>query len=62
MLYDGTILNHPKISGYRCKNIKVSSDSILYIEADGESLGHTPAEFSIVPSCLNIIYGTKAIQ
>ena len=50
MLYDGTILNHPKISGYRCKNIKVSSDSILYIEADGESLGHTPAEFSIVPS------------
>ncbi len=62
ILYDGTILNHPKINGYRCKNIKVSSDSILYIEADGESLGHTPAEFSILPSCLNIIYGTKAIQ
>ncbi len=24
MLYDGTILSHPKIDGYKCKNIKVS--------------------------------------
>jgi YegS/Rv2252/BmrU family lipid kinase len=62
ILYDGTILNHPKVEGYRCKNIKVNSDSIMYIEADGESLGHTPAEFSIVPSGINIVYGTKTIQ
>ena len=27
ILYDGTILQHPKIDGYKCKNIKVSSDS-----------------------------------
>ena len=62
ILYDGTILSHPKIDGYKCRNIKVSSDSILYTEADGESLGHTPAEFSIVPSAINIVYGTKTIQ
>ena len=59
ILYDGTILNHPKIEGYKCKNIKVNSGSIMYIEADGESLGHTPAEFSIIPSGINIVYGTK---
>jgi YegS/Rv2252/BmrU family lipid kinase len=62
ILYDGTILSHPKIEGYKCKNIKVNSDSIMYIEADGESLGHTPAEFSIIPSGINIVYNTKIIQ
>jgi YegS/Rv2252/BmrU family lipid kinase len=62
ILYDGTILSHPKINGYKCKNIKVSSDSIIYTEADGESLGHTPAEFSIIPASINIVYGTKIIQ
>jgi YegS/Rv2252/BmrU family lipid kinase len=62
ILYDGTILRHPKIDGYKCKNIKVSSDSVMYAEADGESLGQTPAEFSIIPDGINIVYGTKIIR
>lgn len=62
ILYNGTILSHPKIDGYRCRNIKVSSDSVIYTEADGESLGHTPAEFSIIPASINIVYGTRIIQ
>jgi diacylglycerol kinase family enzyme len=62
ILYDGTILSHPKINGYKCRNLKVSSDSILYAEADGESLGHTPVEFKIIPSSINVIYGTRLIQ
>ena len=62
ILYDGTILQHPKIDGYKCKNIKVSSDSVMYAEADGESLGQTPAEFSIIPEGINIVYGTKIIR
>lgn len=61
ILYDGTILRHPKIDGYKCKNIKVNSDSVMYAEADGESLGHTPAEFSIIPEGINIVYGTRII-
>ena len=62
ILYDGTILNHPKIDNYRCKNIKVTSKSVIYVEADGESLGHTPAEFSLIPSGINIIYKTSVIE
>ncbi len=62
LLYDGTILSHPKVDGYRCKNVKVTSESLIFIEADGESLGHTPAEFSIIPSGINIVYGRKIIQ
>jgi diacylglycerol kinase (ATP) len=62
ILYDGTILSHPKIDGYRCKKLGVTSDSIIYTEADGESLGHTPVEFSIIPGSISIIYGTRIIQ
>jgi YegS/Rv2252/BmrU family lipid kinase len=62
ILYDGTILQHPKIDGYKCKNIEVSSDSVMYAEADGESLGQTPAEFSIIPDGINIVFGTKIIR
>ncbi|MDQ1297164.1 MAG: DAGKc protein [Bacteroidota bacterium] len=62
ILYDGTILSHPKVDGYRATNLSVTSESLLYAEADGESLGHTPVEFSIIPAAINVIYGTKIIQ
>ena len=61
MLYDGTILSHPKITGYRCRNVKVTSETDIWVEADGESLGHTPAEFGILPSAVKIIYGNRII-
>ncbi len=62
ILYDGTILSHPLIDGYKCRNLSVTSGSVIYTEADGESLGHTPAEFSILPSAINIVFGTNIIQ
>jgi YegS/Rv2252/BmrU family lipid kinase len=62
LLYDGTILSHPKIDGYRSNNVRVETESVLYAEADGESIGHTPAEFSIIPRGINVVYGTKIIQ
>lgn len=61
-LYNGTILDHPKIDGYTCRNAIISSDIILFADADGEYLGHTPVEFNIIPSGITIIYGTNIIQ
>lgn len=61
ILYDGTILSHPKVDGYRASNIRIRSESLLYAEADGESLGHTPVEFSIIPSAIKIVYGSRLI-
>jgi diacylglycerol kinase family enzyme len=61
ILYNGHILQHPKIDGYKCKNIKVTSEAVMFAEADGESLGHTPAEFDIIPAGINIVYGTRLI-
>jgi YegS/Rv2252/BmrU family lipid kinase len=62
ILYDGTILSHPKVDGYRAKNLRVESESLLYAEADGETLGHTPVEFSIIPAAVNVVYATRIIQ
>jgi YegS/Rv2252/BmrU family lipid kinase len=62
ILYDGTILSHPKIDGYRSTNLRVTCETALYAEADGESLGHTPAEFGIIPGGVNVVYGTKITQ
>ena len=62
ILYDGTILSHPKIDGYRCTNLKITSETALYAEADGETLGHTPVEFGIIPGGVNVVYGTKITQ
>jgi diacylglycerol kinase family enzyme len=62
ILYDGTILSHPKVDGYRSNNLRVETEAVLYAEADGESLGHTPVEFGIIPGGINVIYGTKIIQ
>ncbi len=57
MLYDGTILEHPKIEGHKGKSILIDSDPLIHVEADGESLGHSPFEFGILPQSINIIYG-----
>jgi YegS/Rv2252/BmrU family lipid kinase len=62
ILYDGTILSHPKVDGYRTKKLQVRSGKPLFAEADGESLGHTPVEFTIIPAAINIIYATKITQ
>ncbi len=56
MLYDGSILDHPKIEGYTGKDILIDSDPLIHVEADGESLGHSPIEFRIMPKSINIVY------
>jgi YegS/Rv2252/BmrU family lipid kinase len=61
-LYDGTILTHPKIDGYKGKNIKIDSDPLIHVEADGETLGHSPVEFQIIPQSIKVVYGKLIIQ
>lgn len=62
LLYNGAIYSHKGIKGYRCREISVTSDSVIYAEADGESLGHTPATFTVKPSALSVIYGSEIIR
>jgi diacylglycerol kinase family enzyme len=55
-LYDGTILKHRKIEGYKAKNIEIESNRLIYVEADGETLGNSPNSFRIIPKSVGIVY------
>ena len=59
-LYDGTILDHPKTEAFTGRNIKIDSDPLIHVEADGESLGHSPIEFDIIPKSIKVICGKCA--
>ncbi|MEQ1745780.1 MAG: diacylglycerol kinase family protein [Saprospiraceae bacterium] len=54
--YDGSLLSHPKITGFQTKNLRVEhiGDVPTLLEADGEFLGTSPAEFSILEKTLRI--------
>ncbi len=62
MLYNGTILEHPCIEGYTGKDILIDSDPLIHLETDGESLGHSPIEFRILPKSINIVYGIFPVK
>ena len=54
-LYDGTILDHPKIEFFTGKDIEIFSEPLIHLEADGESLGYSPIELKIIPGGLNVV-------
>ena len=61
-LYDGSVYEHPKIKWYRGKDIKIDSDPLIHVEADGESLGHSPIEFRVIPRSVNVIVNSSAAE
>lgn len=56
-LFDGTLVDLPIVNTYRGKTIRMRSTGKIYLEADGESLGHTPFVYEIIPRCLKVIVG-----
>jgi diacylglycerol kinase family enzyme len=56
-LYDGTHVDLPIVNTYRGKTIRIRSTGRIYLEADGESLGHSPFVYEILPRSLKVIVG-----
>lgn len=56
-LYDGTLVKLPFISTYRGKSIRIRSVGKIYLEADGESLGHSPFVYEIFQQRLKVVVG-----
>lgn len=56
-LFDGSFVDHPKVDTYKGRSFRVHSEPEIQLEVDGESLGHSPFEFQIIPQCLNVIVG-----
>ena len=54
-LYNGKITTHRKVEAYTGKVINVDSPHLLQLETDGETLGHSPMEFQIIPRSVKII-------
>lgn len=55
--YNGTILSHPKIEGMQAKHLLIEHVGVTptLLEADGEFLGETPVEVSILEKVLRIV-------
>jgi diacylglycerol kinase (ATP) len=58
-LYNGNIVRHPKVETYTGRSISIYSDTKILLETDGESLGHTPMEFQIIPRSVQVISGSS---
>ncbi len=56
-LFDGSLVNLPMVETFRGENIRIRSTGKVFLETDGESLGHTPFTFEIVPRCIRIVTG-----
>ncbi len=54
-LYNGKIVNHPKVSSITGKTVKVTSQERVLLEADGEFLGSSETTFEILPNHLNMM-------
>ncbi len=59
-LYNGSFINHPKVETFRTKLISIKSKQNIYLQLDGELLGHGPFKFEIVPKALKILADMKA--
>lgn len=54
-LYNGSHITHPKIKEEKATEISVESEEQLLVEADGETVGESPASFSVMPSALTVL-------
>jgi diacylglycerol kinase (ATP) len=54
-VYVGTHITHPKVRVLRGREVRVSSEDRMLLQADGEVLGKAPATFRIVPGALRLI-------
>lgn len=61
-LYDGSFIKLNFVELYRGKECSIISKpaGMAFLEADGESLGHSPLEFAVVPKSLSLIIPDEA--
>ncbi len=55
--YDGTLLTHPKVGSAQVRQLRVvqTGKYPTLLEADGEFLGETPVEFTLIEKALRVV-------
>jgi len=56
-LYNGSITKHSKVETYMAKSVQIGGSARLQVETDGETLGHGPVSFEIIPRSVRVISG-----
>lgn len=56
-LFDGSLVDLPMVTTFRGGNIRIRSTGKVFLETDGESLGHTPFTFEILPGSISVVTG-----
>jgi len=56
-LYNGSLVNLPIVKTFRGRQVRIRSTGSIYLETDGESLGHTPFTFEIIPLGIRTVVG-----
>lgn len=51
----GRRMSHPKLRYFTARTVAVESDPPLEVAADGELIGHTPAQMEVVPQALKLL-------
>lgn len=57
-LFDGTLLDHPKVIALREAQARVDAGPVP-VEADGELIGHAPVRFTLLPRALRVLAPPK---
>ncbi|MFO8055466.1 MAG: diacylglycerol kinase family lipid kinase [Bacteroidales bacterium] len=57
-IFKGTHLRLPSVSSYRTPSVFIDARSPVRLEVDGESLGHSPMEFTVIPKSITVVVGT----
>jgi len=60
-LYDGSFIKLKFVEQFRGGSCTIVSkpEGVVLLEADGESLGHSPLQFTVIPKALNVIIPDK---
>ena len=54
-VFKGTHLDHPQVKVLRGQTVRIESDRKMPVLADGEEIGFTPAEFSLLQGGLSVL-------
>src|SRR5512135_139055 len=54
-IYQGTHLLHHKVKFLRGRSVKVETEDLMYLQAEGELLGEAPTTFTILPNLLKVL-------
>ncbi len=54
-LYSGSFIKLDEVITESAHQVEITSDKNFYLEVDGESIGHTPLEFRIIPGAIRLI-------